>query len=86
MTFIFREGVLMHLFRRPFLSKLVFLHNSVMTFGRPSEASMRRLPDGLALTAACIFVFLAAYRIELPGLCMDEVDFVNEARALTTIP
>src|SRR5438128_5376181 len=40
----------------------------------------RRLADGLAIAAACIFVFLASYRIELPGLYMDEVDFVNAAQ------
>src|SRR5260370_14371019 len=51
-----------------------------MTSGRPSEVSMHRLPDGLAVAAACVFVFLAAYRIEVPGLYMDEVDFVNAAQ------
>src|SRR5437899_11255941 len=40
----------------------------------------RRLPDGLAIAAACIFVFLASYRIDLPGLYMDELDFVNAAQ------
>lgn len=40
---------------------------------------MRRLPDGLALAAACVFVFLAAYRIELPGAYYDELHFVNAA-------
>src|SRR5207237_8011722 len=40
----------------------------------------RRLADGLAIAAACIFIFLAAYRIELPGLYMDELDFVNAAQ------
>jgi hypothetical protein len=34
----------------------------------------------LAIAAACVFVILASYRIELPGLYMDEVDFVNAAR------
>src|SRR6266403_161437 len=42
--------------------------------------SRRWLPDVLASAAVCIFIFLAAYRIELPGLYMDEVDFVNAAR------
>ena len=28
----------------------------------------------------CVFVVLSTYRIELPGLYMDEVDFVNAAR------
>ena len=49
------------------------------TSGRPSELSVRRLPDWLAFAAVCIFVFLAAYRIELPGLYYDELDFVNAA-------
>jgi Dolichyl-phosphate-mannose-protein mannosyltransferase len=40
----------------------------------------RRLPDGLAIAAACAFVFIAAYRIDLPGLYMDELDFVNAAQ------
>ena len=40
----------------------------------------RRLADGLAIAAACIFIFLAAYRIELPGLYMNELDFVNAAQ------
>ena len=40
----------------------------------------QRLPDGLAIAAACIFIFLAAYRIELPGLYMDELDFANAAQ------
>jgi hypothetical protein len=31
--------------------------------------------DALAIAAACIFVFLASYRIKLPGLYMDELDF-----------
>ena len=50
-----------------------------MTSGRPSELSVRRLPDWLAVAAACVFVFLAAYRIELPGLYYDELHFVNAA-------
>src|SRR5256886_2305813 len=41
---------------------------------------MPRLSDGLAIRAACIFIFLAAYRIELPGLYMNELDFVNAAQ------
>lgn len=49
------------------------------TSGRPSALSVRRLPDWLAFAAVCIFVFLAAYRIELPGLYYDELDFVNAA-------
>ena len=40
---------------------------------------MRRFPDWLALVAVCVFVFLAAYRIELPGLYYDELAFVNAA-------
>jgi Dolichyl-phosphate-mannose-protein mannosyltransferase len=42
--------------------------------------SRRCLPDILAIAAACAFILLATYRIELPGLYMDEVDFVNAAR------
>lgn len=43
----------------------------------------RLLGDGLAVAAACCFVFLAAFKIELPGLYMDEVDFVNAAQGGT---
>jgi hypothetical protein len=50
-----------------------------MTSGRPSELSVLRLPAWLAVAAACVFVFLAAYRIELPGLYYDELHFVNAA-------
>ena len=50
-----------------------------MTSGRPSELSLRRLWDGLAVAAVCVFVFLAAYRIELPGPYYDELYFVNAA-------
>ena len=50
-----------------------------MTSGRPSELSVRRLSDWLAFAAVCVFVFLAAYRIELPGLYYDELAFVNAA-------
>src|SRR5213080_917102 len=51
-----------------------------MTSGRQREVSMPRVSDALAIAAACIFVFLASYRIELPGLYMDELDFVNAAQ------
>jgi hypothetical protein len=40
----------------------------------------RYLPDVLAIAAACVFIVMATYRINLPGLYMDEVDFVNAAR------
>ena len=50
-----------------------------MTSGHPRELSVRRLPDGLAVAAVCVFVFLAAYRIELPGVYYDELHFVNAA-------
>ncbi len=40
----------------------------------------RYLPDVLAIAAVCVFVLISTYRIELPGLYMDEVDFVNAAR------
>jgi 4-amino-4-deoxy-L-arabinose transferase-like glycosyltransferase len=42
--------------------------------------SRRYLPGVLAIAAACVFVLVASYRIDLPGLYMDEVDFVNAAR------
>jgi hypothetical protein len=50
-----------------------------MTSGRPSALSVHRLSDGLAVAAVCVFVFLAAYRIELPGPYYDELHFVNAA-------
>ena len=50
-----------------------------MTSGRPSELSVHRLLGGLAVAAVCVFVLLAAYRIELPGLYYDELAFVNAA-------
>jgi hypothetical protein len=40
----------------------------------------RWLPDTVAIATACAFIFLAAYRIQFPGLYMDEVDFVNAAQ------
>jgi hypothetical protein len=40
----------------------------------------RRLADSLAVAAACLFVLLATYRIQLPGLYYDEVNFVNAAQ------
>ena len=33
-----------------------------MTSGRPSELSVHRLPDGLAVAAVCVFVFLVRFR------------------------
>ena len=51
-----------------------------MTSGRSSEFSSHRLPDCLALAAAFIFISLAAYRIQLPGLYYDELAFVNAAQ------
>src|SRR2546429_2354789 len=51
-----------------------------MTSGRQREVSMPRLSDGLAIAAACIFIFLAVYRIDLPGLYYDELAFVNAAQ------
>jgi hypothetical protein len=41
---------------------------------------VRRLPDWVAIGAACVFVFLAAYQIKLPGLYYDELAFVNAAQ------
>lgn len=45
-----------------------------------SEAFTRRPSDVLAVVGACIFVLLAIYRIELPGLQYDELIFVNAAQ------
>ena len=42
--------------------------------------SRRCVPMILALAAAFVFIFLATYRLKLPGLYMDEVDFVNAAQ------
>ena len=42
--------------------------------------SRRYLPNALAIAAAFVFVLVASHRIDLPGLYMDEVDFVNAAR------
>jgi hypothetical protein len=39
-----------------------------------------RLTDGVAIAAVCLFIFAAAYRIQLPGLYYDEVAFVNAAQ------
>ena len=52
----------------------------MVTARRPSDLLSYRVSDALAIAAACIFVFLASYRIELPGLYMDELDFVNAAQ------
>ena len=49
-------------------------------FRKLSLHSRRYLPNALAIAAACVFVLVASYRIELPGLYMDEADFVNAAR------
>ena len=52
----------------------------MVTSRRPGDLLLYRVSDALAIAAACIFVFLASYRIELPGLYMDELDFVNAAQ------
>ena len=52
----------------------------MVTSRRPGDLLSYRVSDALAIAAACIFVFLASYRIELPGLYMDELDFVNAAQ------
>ncbi len=52
----------------------------MVTSRRPGDLVLYRVSDALAVAAACIFVLLASYRIELPGLYMDEVDFVNAAQ------
>jgi hypothetical protein len=54
-----------------------------MTSRRSSELAMHRLPDWLALAAAFIFISLAAYRIQLPGLYYDELAFVNAAQLVS---
>ena len=51
-----------------------------ITLGNPILHIQRHLPEVLAVAAACVFIVLATYRIELPGLYMDEVDFVNAAQ------
>ena len=51
-----------------------------MTSRRPSAFAMQRFPDWLALGAAFVFVSIAAYRIQLPGLYYDELAFVNAAQ------
>jgi hypothetical protein len=56
--------------------------------GRINESNFRKftlhnrryLPNALAIAAAFVFVLVASHRIALPGLYMDEVDFVNAAR------
>ena len=53
--------------------------NLAMTSEPPIHFSPRRLPDVVAVAAAFVFVFLAAYRIELPGVYYDELHFVNAA-------
>jgi hypothetical protein len=42
--------------------------------------SAHHLADGMAIASASLFIFLAAYRIQLPGLYYDEVAFVNAAQ------
>jgi len=49
-------------------------------FRKLSLHSRRYLPNALAIAAAFVFVLVASHRIDLPGLYMDEVDFVNAAR------
>lgn len=51
----------------------------MITSERQREALKRHLSGSFAVAAACIFVFLASYRIQLPGLYYDEVAFVNAA-------
>ena len=49
-------------------------------FIKLSLHSRRYLANALAIAAASVFVLVASRRIDLPGLYMDEVDFVNAAR------
>jgi Dolichyl-phosphate-mannose-protein mannosyltransferase len=51
-----------------------------MTSTRAGYLPEHRLADGLAVAVACLFVLLATYRIQLPGLYYDEVIFVNAAQ------
>jgi hypothetical protein len=51
---------------------------SVSLPGHPTWA--KRLPVWLAIAAACVFVCLASYRIDLPGLYFDEMIFVDAAQ------
>jgi 4-amino-4-deoxy-L-arabinose transferase-like glycosyltransferase len=48
--------------------------------GRRDASLKERLPIWWAIAAACVFVFLNAYRIELPGLEFDEIVFVDAAQ------
>ena len=48
--------------------------------GRRDASSTERLLVWVAIAAACVFVFLNAYRIELPGLEFDEIIFVDAAQ------
>jgi len=59
---------------------LLFLHLRGVTTPFGDRRSLHRLADGMAITAACLFTILAAYRIDLPGLYYDEVTFVNAAQ------
>src|SRR6266849_7894946 len=47
------------------------------TLGRVSDIGSHRLADWLAVAAACTFIFLASYRVELPGLHYDEIIFFD---------
>ena len=44
------------------------------------QRTPRWLPQVLAIATACVFILLGSYRIQFPGLYMDEVDFVNAAQ------
>jgi hypothetical protein len=54
--------------------------SKTINFTRPTVNRRSWWAITLAIAAACVFVFLASYRIGLPGLYMDEVDFVSAAR------
>jgi Dolichyl-phosphate-mannose-protein mannosyltransferase len=49
-------------------------------FKRAEDFSGYRLANVSVIAAACLFVLLATYRIQLPGLYYDEVIFVNAAQ------
>ena len=54
------------------------IKESVSLRGHPTWTE--QLPAWLAMAAACVFVCLASYRVELPGLYFDEMIFVDAAQ------
>jgi hypothetical protein len=60
--------------------RIIDLEKPGMTFTRTGDFSGYRFANGSAIAAACLFVLLATYRIQFPGLYYDEVNFVNAAQ------